>query len=532
MKNRRRHLIFLPLIATLTIPFTFNACQAGLFSRKGFNSVKASACKPVLYNGKLAKLSDFDKPISPFAGGKVQLHVSDTAQAIQGKANGPVKVSKDTELSYIANVKCLRDNAQRSDFTLSKAALDSAQVRDELETQAFLWKLDRDFTESELQTIADADPCVSGVSWNRTYKLQSYNDPQRINQGHLNSIHADESYLYFYNSTGGMERASGTPVIVAVIDTGVDWQHPDLYNSLWRHSQGIGIDITTLGGAVDYNPFDVSSIGHGTHVSGLIAATTDNSVGTAGAMPFRAQIMAIKLFKLDTTTGEISTTSQHFYNAIQFAYLNGAQVINLSLGSITAGPSTDALADQGITEAVSRGVTVVTVIGNADSGQAGAEVNGTTLTSIPGIYANRAGVIGVGSYDVQTGLRSGFSHYSRTYAEIGAPGADLNLTGILSTVPRALSSYGRLAGTSQAAPLVSAAAALTIGVIRDATNVVPSPQEVERLILASAEKTQTLAPFFKDGNRLDLLRLIQKINTDYPQTQSSNSFDLSSTGCQ
>ncbi|NJM10181.1 MAG: S8 family serine peptidase, partial [Bdellovibrionaceae bacterium] len=82
---------------------------------------------------------------------------------------------------------------------------------------------------------------------------------------------------------------------------------------MWTHSAGWGVDITTVGGtgAVDYNPFDISGIGHGTHVAGLMAAVSNNSQGIIGTMPYRAKIMAIKMFKV--TNGELTTTSQHFF---------------------------------------------------------------------------------------------------------------------------------------------------------------------------------------------------------------------------
>lgn len=527
MKNPRRHFIFLPLVLiAIAIPFIFNACQAGILGSKGFSSASAAACKPVMHNGKAQKLSDLPPGRDPFATGKVQLSES---TSVQGKAQSIV-IKAGTELSFVADNQCLKENSAGMDQTvISKFAAGESFAQ--LPTQAYVWKLDRDYTDAELSAIADRESCILGLSWNREYTLQTYNDSARFNQTHLDTIKADQSYPYFYNAEGGMERATGAPVLVAVVDTGVDWQHPDIGNNLWRHSLGIGIDITTIGGTVSYDPTDISNIGHGTHVSGLIGAMTDNSIGVSGAMPFRVQIMPIKLFQ-SNGQGGLTTTSQHFANAVEFAWRNGAKVINLSVGNITSGPNSDPVAEAAVNTAVTNGAVVVTVIGNADSGQPGALVNGTTLTSIPGVYATRAGVLGVGSIDVQTGLKSSFSHFSTTYAEIAAPGADINMTGIYSTLPRSLSSYGRLAGTSQAAPLVSAAAALAMGIIKDATNVYPSPQEVERVLLVSAQKTAALNTFFKDGNQLDLLRLVQRINADYPQTVGGNSVDLSSVGCQ
>lgn len=529
METPRLRFVALAFIGALALPFAFNACQAGLLGGRGFNSASSSAssCKPVMYNGKLHKLSDMPSEPDPFSSSKVRLRDPSSLDG-QAKAEGPLKVASGAELAFIMDNSCLRSDAPGFFSDLARA---SQEMHKDLPTQAYRLILDRDYTDSELGALADQDQCTIGVSWNHKYKLQAYNDAGRYVQTHLDSIKVDQGFPYFYNSLGGMERTGANIILVAVVDTGVDWQHPDLYDNLWKHSLGIGIDITTLGGVVSYNPMDISGIGHGTHVSGLIAAVTDNNLGVSGAMPFRAQVMPIKLFTVDTQ-GELTTSSQHFANAVRFAWENGAKVINLSVGNIASGPLTDPIAEQAVNLAVQNGAVVVTVIGNADGGAAGAQVNGTTLSSIPGMYSTREGVLGVGSYDTQTGLKSQFSHYSTTYAEIGAPGADQGTSGIYSTLPRSLSSYGRLAGTSQAAPLVSAAAALTMALIKDATNVFPSPAEVERLILVSADKSAPLTPFFKAGNKLDLFRLGQKINADYPQTQSGNSIDLSSLGCQ
>ena len=519
------------IVAFLAIPLAYNSCQGGLFGSKGFSTLKSTSCKAGLYKGALTKLSDQAQP-GPFTSGKVRLNAQ--AAAGQSKAVSAFELKSGQPLGVLIDNACLQNTQNELAATvISKAAAESGQMLADLDRQAYLWTLDIDYTEAQINDIANSEPCVIGVSWNHKYKTQvAFNDNSSLYQTHLGAINAMNSYDYFYNTSGGLERNTGDSVVIAVVDTGVDWQHPDIYNNLWKHASGIGIDITTLGGTVDYNPTDASAIGHGTHVAGMIAAVSDNGQGIVGAMPFRGKIMAIKLFARDTT-GELSTTSQHFYNALRFAHLNGAHVINLSLGSITAGPAADAVADAAVTEALNRGVTVVTVTGNSDPGVNGAQINGTSLTVIPGIYADRAGVIGVGSFDTATGNKSNFSHYSTTYGDIAAPGADQGITGVYSTLPLANSGYGRLAGTSQAAPLVSAAAALTIGIIRDAYRVAPTPAEVERLITVSAVKDPKLQPYFKEGNRLDLLRLVQRINADYPNTRNSGagSIDLSSVGC-
>jgi subtilisin family serine protease len=528
----------LPFIGAVILPFAFNACQGGLLSGKGFSSSSSSlSCK--VYNGKTEKMvfNPSAKP-SAFVSKKVRLRDDSAPNAanVHAKASGELAIDAGSHLGVIMDNACLQARRDLSNTVISKAIADSGQVSATLDHQAYEWVLPQAYSDLQIEQMADSEECVLGISWNRAYKVQAaFSDSNMFNQDYLNYTRAFDSYDYFYNAGGGMDPQNGNPVIVAVADTGVDLTHPDLIGNLWTHSKGVGIDITTLGSAnVNYQPTDISSIGHGTHVAGMIGAVSNNGVGIIGAMPYRVKIMPIRLFVSDAA-GNLSTTSQYFYNAMRFAYMNGASVINLSLGSITAGPASDSLALSGVQEAVNAGSTVVVVIGNADSGQNGQEVNGTTLSSIPGQFATIPGVIGVGSIDTLSGGKSFFSHYSTTYAEIAAPGAQQNTIGVYSTLPTTLSSYGRLAGTSQAAPQVSAAAALTIGIIRDAMGIAPSPAEVERLILASAVKDPNLVTYFKDGNRLDYVNLVQTINSNYPQTSSGAygaGLGISSLGCQ
>ncbi len=525
-----------PFIVLLTIPFVYNSCQGGLLGNKGFSSAQSASCKAGLEKGVVTKMQyNDDLPPSAFASKKVRLKADLDQNTVQAKASGPLIVAAGKSLGVLLDNTCLQRTKDFLDDTvISKGVLATTPLLSQLDRQAYEWILDRDYSEDEIEDQANREECVIGITWNHSYKIQAaFNDSSLTSQTHMNAIHAFEAYDKFYGDglSGGM-KLSGSSVVLAVVDTGVDWQHPDLQNNMWAHTNGIGIDVTTVctGCIVDYNPFDVSDIGHGTHVAGLMGAVSNNSQGIVGTMPFRAKIMAIKIFKRETN-GDLSTTSQYFYNAVRFAYLNGANVINLSLGAVGAGASTDTLAETALNEAIAHGSFVTVVIGNADNGANGQVIDGTTYSSIPGQFSTKAGVVGVGSFDASTGEKSYFSHYSTTFAEIGAPGAQQGSTGIYSTKPRALSSYGTLAGTSQAGPLVSAAAGLTIGLIRESYGIVPTPAEVERLLLASAVKSPQLTNYFKDGNRLDLLSLVQKINQDYPLTVNGSTTTLSSLGC-
>ncbi|MEV4279493.1 S8 family serine peptidase [Actinoplanes xinjiangensis] len=231
------------------------------------------------------------------------------------------------------------------------------------------------------------------------------------------------------------EHSTGTDVVVAVIDTGVDGNHPDLAGNVLTGYDAID---DTEGGDSDGN-------GHGTHVAGTVAAVTGNGEGIAGVAP-DARILPVKVLDADGT-GWTSDTAE----GIVWAVDNGAQVINLSLG---ADSSTEA-EEAAVAYAVENGVTVVAAAGN--------EREVGSPTSYPAAYD---GVIAVAATDADDEI----AEYSNRgdYVDVAAPGS-----GILSTYPADLSEdgseYAELDGTSMAAPHVAAVAALIKASLPDIT---------------------------------------------------------------
>ncbi|HTK76793.1 MAG TPA: S8 family peptidase, partial [Gemmataceae bacterium] len=212
------------------------------------------------------------------------------------------------------------------------------------------------------------------------------------------------------------EAGTYTDVIVAVIDTGVAYNHPDLAANMWdgsacKNENGVAIQGGCNHG-YDYEFNDntplPSSDTHGTHVAGTIAAIKNNGIGIIGVAP-RAKIMAIK-FGL-TTSDEVKS--------IDFAIQNGAKVINASYGGTTFA--------QAELDAIERfrvaGGLFVAAAGNF----------GTSNESnhfYPSDYTN-AGIISVAATDAKDQLAT-FSDYGATSVDVGAPG-----TNILSTVAKA-----------------------------------------------------------------------------------------------
>jgi thermitase len=231
-------------------------------------------------------------------------------------------------------------------------------------------------------------------------------------------------------------------VVVAVVDTGVWYTHRDIAANMWVNPN----DRTTHGFDFinnNFNPMDVdpSGVYHGTGVAGVIAAVIDNGVDIAGVA--NVKVMALRALG-PNGQGSSYNTSQ----AIRWAALNGARVINLSLGTNETfiGPTDISLA---VNYAWSRGALVVAAAGNGNSG---------TL-DYPARLAN---VVSVAAID-ETGRRASFSNYGSGLS-LAAPG-----TRILTL--DANNQMHTLQGTSFSAPFVTGVAALLLSVDSNLTNV-------------------------------------------------------------
>lgn len=251
-------------------------------------------------------------------------------------------------------------------------------------------------------------------------------------------------------------------VTVAVIDTGVDYNHPDL--------QG----VVTLGknfisGGTD--PMDDQ--GHGTHVAGIIAAVTNNAIGVSG-VSWGAKILAVKACD---QSGNCSTTN--VARAIAYAVDAGAKIINISIaGSGTCnGTYTDM-----VNYAKQKGALIVTAAGNGTNGDG---VGANADTQIP---ASCDGVIAVGSVTA-SGLRSTFSNYG-PHVQIAAPGGQGPCSIPACILSTGLNSgYTLRAGTSMAAPHVSAAVALLLTL-----NSRLSIDKIRTCLVQGGDKIQTDQP--------------------------------------
>lgn len=238
------------------------------------------------------------------------------------------------------------------------------------------------------------------------------NDPGWGNQYNMTAIRAPAGWAL---NTGAVW------VTIAILDTGVDLSHPDLFVRILP-----GYDFVNN----DNDPQD--DHGHGTHVAAIAAASTNNGEGVAG-VNWGANILPVKVLN-SSATGTYANVAA----GIVWATENGAQVINLSLG----GPAPSFVLNDAVNYAYQRGVILVASTGNA----------GAPSVLYPAAYDP---VIAVGATDSGNNL-AGFSNYGPE-VDVVAPGVN-----IYSAFPGG--GYGYRSGTSMSAPHVSGLAALLWGI--------------------------------------------------------------------
>ncbi len=355
-----------------------------------------------------------------------------------GKSGFRVPTSKKSSIisdksKYIGNEIVVRYSADADDSKkqslAEKGHLEKGKTLPGGKTVVFRIKDGKSVKNKIAELISD--PAVAFVQPNYQYRplAISSNDTLKTNLWHL-----DNTGQTVNNQTGTADADIDAPeawsvnegtngsVIVAVLDTGVGYNHPDLLANMWDGSSCVDeYENTIPGGCLhgydfatnDNNPLP-DAYDHGTHVAGIIAAVKNNAKGTIGVAP-NAKIMALKT----------SFTTDELVRAISFAQANGAKIINASFG----GYGDDAVLDLAINNF---GGLFIAAAGNESLDMDNLVVGGggpMYPCALDGEgYSNVVCVAATDSSDIL----AGFSNYGASFVSVAAPGVNIQ-----STVPYA-----------------------------------------------------------------------------------------------
>ncbi|MDP2209925.1 MAG: choice-of-anchor D domain-containing protein [Bacteroidota bacterium] len=351
-------------------------------------------------------------------------------------------------------------------------------------TRAELWNLSGVTVEDAISRYKD-DPSIEYIEPN--YVVHAIdkipNDPFFTQLWGMQKISAPAAW----------DRTTGTNIVIGVLDTGVDPNHEDLSTNIWTNPgevAGNGIDDDGNGYIDDVygwdffnndnNPYDDN--GHGTHVSGTIAAIGNNGKGVVGVC-WSAKIMALKFLSAGGsgyTDGAIS--------AVEYATMMNARLTSNSWGG---GGYSQGLYDA-IQAAGNAGVLFVAAAGNSS-------MNTDINPNYPSCY-DLGNIISVASTTSDDQMSS-FSNYGLLTVDLGAPGSN-----IYSTLPG--NNYGSYSGTSMATPHVAGVAGLVLSL-----NSHLGGSDVKNIILSSIDPISALAGKTVTGGRLNAFQALQNTQT-------------------
>lgn len=349
-------------------------------------------------------------------------------------------------------------------------------------------------------------------------RLEARDDVQFVSPNYM--LHADTTpndtnfgMLWGLQNTGQTVSVPGKPgadisatkawdittgsrsTVVTVIDTGINYNHPDLAANIWSAPRSFtvtigGTTMTVPAGSHGFNSitntFDpMDDHDHGTHCSGTIGGVGNNGVGVAG-VNWTASIMGCKF--LDST-GNGSTANA--INCIEFAIQAKQQLgadanVRVLSNSWSGGGADQALLDE-INKANTANMLFVAAAGNSNS-------NNDVVPSYPSSYT-AANILAVAATDNQD-ARASFSSYGATSVDLGAPGVN-----VLSTVR---SGYAYFSGTSMATPHVAGAAALVLSVNPNLTTA-----QLKTILMNNVDPIASMAGVTVTGGRLNVFKAVQ-----------------------
>ncbi len=482
-------LLFWVLFIPLTIVSTCSRTPHKSVMQRQIASTAADQKNPVTPTNNLFSITKLNVNYNKLFGINKEeqensLTDSVTTSSDGTESNKDLLVPAGTEFIAIVNNDCVRTKNENfsGEPYLSQSIANSNGMLETMSEQVFPIQVDNDSSLEDLAQEIDNDPCIIGAAENGEVKISQFNDPMFSEQNHHRYLGTKESRFFSFDSSLPLTHT----VKIAVLDTGADLNHPDLKpNFIYQAGQVLGKDFINE----DSDPSD--DHGHGSHVAGIIGASSNNGLGVTGVLSGKVQLIPVKVLN-DQGAGDYGALA----NGIKWAVENGAEVINISIN----GTGKNAVLEDTLRRAAKKAVII------ASAGNDGELINSDFFPT-PGAYTRGlGGMVNVGSIDSKSGDISYFSNYSNRYVDILAPGSESSSrnAGILST--HLNGSYKRLSGTSMAAPMVSAAAGLAVSFFKS-YNISYSPRDIEELLEDASYKDPFLNEHAKDGNvlRMQLL---------------------------
>ncbi|MGM0370212.1 MAG: S8 family serine peptidase [Bacillota bacterium] len=378
-------------------------------------------------------------------------HINNQVSASSLEATKNNNLSTLQSSSQLAQTSTLEDNQQSANYKAGEViikyrATSSIQTRKKVESDYNLKTLEQSNSQNRVvryQLPEDKSVLQATKEYQQNSNIE-YVQPNYIYQ--LSRVPNDKYYKSSNNSSdiqqwgpgnlnleAAWEQETGsTSVTIAVVDTGIIPDHPDLDINISSHGYDVIDD--------DGEPYDLSFNsgvrGHGTHVAGIIGARGNNELGVAGTN-WTVTILPIRV--LGDNRGDTSTVTA----GIEYAVNNGADIINLSLGGDIKDPNLK----EAIDRAVEEEILVFAAAGN----------DGADTVLYPAAYDN---VVAVGAVD-QENQHSSYSNYG-PQLDLVAPGDNIYSTYGHYTNPGFDTDYQVMSGTSMATPYVSGIAGLLL----------------------------------------------------------------------
>lgn len=384
----------------------------------------------------------------------------DDSEVYRGVALNSREGIKSLQPIFSENVTNYRGLSSSSSIRQSTAKWYKAYLNEGADVLETIEALSKDSTVLEVQP--DYLRALSEIG------LPDPSTDEKMNeQWYLENLGMKEAWAYLGEQ--GINPGGSRDIVVAVIDTGVDYNHPDLVGNMWTNTgeiPGNNIDddnngyiddihgANTVGNRYSGESGDpMDDHGHGTHVAGIIAAAANNNEGGVG-IAYNVQIMAVKAAQ---SSGIL--TSSDIAQAVEYAYRMGADVINMSFG----GYGQSIVEEDALQNAFGTSV-LVAAAGNDGLPNRPYPIIGKDM--FPAAYPWVLGVMAENQYPSQNGdYIANFSNWdyiaedSHEY-QVMAPGVE-----ILSTLPGG--KYAKWSGTSMATPIVSGIAALVRSKFKD-----------------------------------------------------------------